>query len=619
MLQEENFIEATYVLRDIFLIDPNHSGARRLEESIRQAKQAQEEWLRIQSERSHEEHHLKEFVQLQQKVEEQKQQKVEEQIQRKTVLIPQEESDEPPSKKPIIYIASAIVAAVIIFFAIYLIFPKTTSIAVLRFTNAANETGDMDLFNALPVLLAEDFGRCEHLTVIAPTSSLLYMSDSANLQKIAETLPAEYLLTGTIQEKHGRYTIQINLLKRGQKKPVSFEAIEGQLSTLSEMRLEILSKVLDEMGVRSDLPAIQQPSNTNALAYYLKGVHQMLLKSGMEMDSAKKCLQTAVQLDPSFGIAYASLADADIRSFQAMNDPQALQSAEENAQRSLRYSPNIALAHQVLGTYYRLSQKFDAALYSITHSLALFQQNPVCYRELALLAITARKFDDAAAYATSAIMYDPKNTESYFTLALAQHMKQNYSEAENSYRLAQMPGENNLMLMAFFVQSAWISEGNYEKVISYCQQMISTTPENYRYYYWIGRAYQLSLQINTAQQWLEKGLEVAAQAIEDNPDDAIAYAYAGLIHSRLGKFSDGESAMNKALQLDSNSVEILFRYADLYSVQSNKQKALAALDNALHQQLDFAEILNPDLSFIAREPEFLSIITRKVEGNWPIK
>jgi tetratricopeptide (TPR) repeat protein len=230
----------------------------------------------------------------------------------------------------------------------------------------------------------------------------------------------------------------------------------------------------------------------------------------------------------------------------------------------------------------------------------LLPQNPQCYRELALLSLMAGKFDEASSYASKALLYDPKNSESHFTVALVQHIKQDYFAAENSYQQAQIPGENNSLLIANFVQNVWIGEGNCDKIVRYCQQMLRTSPDDYRYYYWIGRAYQLTLQISTAQQWLED-------------------AYAGLIHSRLGKFSDGEAAMNKAMQLDNSSAEIMYRNADLYSIQRNKQKAFAALDKALRQQYDFAEVLNPDLSFISLEPEFRTTITRKIEGKWPMK
>jgi len=63
----------------------------------------------------------------------------------------------------------------------------------------------------------------------------------------------------------------------------------------------------------------------------------------------------------------------------------------------------------------------------------------------------------------------------------------------------------------------------------------------------------------------------------------------------------------------------LFRSAELYSIQSDKQKAFIALAHALRRKYDFAELLNLDFSFIAREPEFLPAVTRKFEDQWPIK
>ena len=612
LLEEEKFAEATFVLHDLFLVDPNHSGGRRLEERIHQAEQAKAEFQRIHAEQSHEEQRFQELAKLQRKVEDQ--------IQKQTE-VPQKIIQKPKQKKPF-QIAAVVVLVLVAFFILpkifEWIFPKHTSIAILRFTNPTSETNDLDLLDALPILLAEDFARCDHITVIAPSSSLLYMPDPIHLRKIASNLQVEYLLVGTIQENDGRYNIQLSLLTPDEEKTTSIGTVEGSLSTLSEMRTTILQKVLDKTGVRSDIPVISQPANTGAFAKYIKGIHLMKQKSG-EVDSARILMQTALQIDPSLCIAYGSLADLQIHTFQIMDDPQFLQSATEYAQRALRCSPNNALAHRVLATSNRLSQNYYSALSSINQSMALLPQNPECYRELALLSLIARKFDEAAMYASSALLYDPKNVESHFTLGLVQHMRQDYFGAENSYQQAQLPGDNNLMLMAYYMQNVWIGEGNFDKVVRYCNQMIRVSPENYRYYYWIGRAYQLSLQISIAQEWLKKGLAITEQVIDDDPNDAIAHTYAGLIYSRLGKFPEGEAAMNKALQLDSSSVEVVFRNADLYSIQRDKQKAIVAFQKAMQRQYDFAEILNPDLSFIALDPEFLSIITQKIDGKWPVK
>ena len=614
LLQEEKFSEATFTLRELFTIDPNHSGARRLEESIRQTELAKAELLRIQAQQAQEEQRTHELVKLQQKVEEQRQRQA---YQRQQI------NNTSRQKKLYYYIAAAVIGLGVVLFGIPklldIVYPKRASIAVLQFMNAPHDTSNNEVINALPVLMAEDFSQCEHLTVIAPSSSLLYVPDQAHIQKIISMLPSTYLVMVTIQEYHGDYTVQIRLFIPDQQKIVSVGSVEGPISALSEMRTNILQKVNEKIEIKSKLPEIAQISNVDAFEKYLIALHLIQLNSDTALDAAKNLLLTAVHIDPYFGLAYGQLADIKLRMFLATNDSQYLQSASDYAQRALRCSPKNALAHRVLAICARLQQNYSAALSSISRSVALHPQDPECYRELAFLSMVAGKFDDASLYASDALVHDPLNAKSHFVIALAQQMQQEYSAAEYSYKQAQLFGEDGEALTTNFIQNIWLSEGNYNKVIEYFQQQLRTSPKDYRYYYWIGRAYQLSLQISTAQKWLQDGLAIAQQTIEANPEDAIALSYVGLFHSRLGNFSDGETAMNKAIQINNNSAEILFRSAELYSIQRNAQKAFSTLDKALLRKYDFAELLNPDFSFIAREPEFLPAVTRKIEGNWPMK
>ena len=183
LLQEEKFTEATFTLHELFAIDPNHSGARRLEETIRQTEQAKAELLRIQAKQAQEEQHLHKLAKLQQKVEEQRQRQV----------LVRQQSTEKAQQKRWYYIAAAFILLCVGVFGIPklldLIFPKKASIAILQVMNTPRDTSTIDIFDALPVLLAEDFSRCEHLTVIAPSSSLVYPPDQSHFQKITSLLP----------------------------------------------------------------------------------------------------------------------------------------------------------------------------------------------------------------------------------------------------------------------------------------------------------------------------------------------------------------------------------------------------------------------------------------------
>jgi len=613
LLQEEKFTEATFTLHELFAIDPNHSGARRLDETIRQTEQAKAELLRIQAKQAQEEQHLHKLAKLQQKVEEQRQ---------RHALVRQQSSEKAQQKRWY-YIAAAFILLCVGVFGIPKlldhIFPKKVSIAILQVMNTPHDTSTIDIFDALPVLLADDFSRCEHLTVIAPSSSLVYPPDQSHFQKITSLLPKSYLVLITIQESRAGYMLLIRLYNPDQQKVISVGSVDGHISMLNEMRTSILQQVLENMEIKSKLPEISYISNVNAFEKYLMAFHLSQQDSRKNIDSAKSLLLNALKIDPSFGLAYGMLADIQLRKFSSSNDVQLLQSASEYAQRALRCSPNISLAYKVLGICARLQENYNLALSSLAKCVAFAPQDPECFRELALLSIIAGKYDDASTYASEALLYDPINAKSHFTFALSQQMKHEYSNAEHSYRQAQSFGDNGEDLTINYIQNLWLSEGLYDKVINYFQKKFQSSPNDYRYCYWIGRAYQLSIQNSTAQKWLKEGLTKAQQTIEANSNDARALSFVGLFHSRLGNFSDGETAMNRAMQIDSTSPDILYRSAELYSIQSDTQKAYIALAHAMRQKYDFAELLNLDFSFIAREPEFLPAVTRKFEGPWPIK
>jgi tetratricopeptide (TPR) repeat protein len=328
-------------------------------------------------------------------------------------------------------------------------------------------------------------------------------------------------------------------------------------------------------------------------------------------------LRSAVKSDPFFGEAYGALAEAELRAYRETRSLSYFRSAVEDAQHALRCSPNNASAYRVLAEYNMFRQNYDAALASYSESLTFLPQDPECYLGLALLSLTAGKFEEAAAYAS--LVHDPKNAESHFTSGLVQQMRQDYTAAEISYQQAQLLGENDSLLITNYMQDVWLGQGDHEKAVRYCQQMLRISPNDYRYHYWIGRDFQLSLQIDKAQQWLEEGLTVTNRAIVEDPSDARAYAYAGLIYSRMGKFSEGEAAITRAIQLDSSSAEILFHAANIYAVQRNKPKARALLEKALQREYNFGELMSPDLLFISRDLDFLPAVTRTIKGSWPKK
>ncbi len=192
----------------------------------------------------------------------------------------------------------------------------------------------------------------------------------------------------------------------------------------------------------------------------------------------------------------------------------------------------------------------------------------------------------------------------YYLLGLTSEFKHSDSDAVNYYGKAIRLGYPDSALALDLISQARLVCGEAGKSIDYYKEQIHSYPNDYRLYYKIGQAYQWATQIDTARQWLKDGYALAKEILDKNPLDAQAHAYAALFLSRLGEFSDGEAEINRAITADSTDADILFRTANMYSIQKNKTKALAFLKKALASDYRYAELLNIDFSFLNTDPDF---------------
>ncbi len=211
LLEQEQFQEAIFKLHDLFLLDPNHTAGRRLEEIIRQTQQEKAEMQRIEVEQQEEQKRIRQLTEIQRKLEERR---------LRQQILAQQTAHRKKLKRSQLTGAAVILVIVAVIGIPRIIdwaYPKSATIAVVQFSSVTTDLhapGDLD---ALPLLLSDVFSRCDNLTVIAPSSALIYDAKTTRPQKIGETLGADYILSGTTQENNGHYLISLKLYSASEK------------------------------------------------------------------------------------------------------------------------------------------------------------------------------------------------------------------------------------------------------------------------------------------------------------------------------------------------------------------------------------------------------------------
>jgi serine/threonine protein kinase/tetratricopeptide (TPR) repeat protein len=199
------------------------------------------------------------------------------------------------------------------------------SLAILPFRNASGDAKLDWLGTNLSDMLSSDVGQSSHLRMVSPDRlhqilhDLQISPDSTldpdTLRRVADFSGADTLVWG----QYARFGDQIRIdaklrdLKRERTAALKEEApnekgVPEAVDRLAEairQNLSLSPAMVRELQTQSFKPSSK---SLPALRYYNEGVQ--LLREGRGLDAQKR-LQTSVQQDPEFALAYSRLAQAD--------------------------------------------------------------------------------------------------------------------------------------------------------------------------------------------------------------------------------------------------------------------------------------------------------------------
>ena len=284
------------------------------------------------------------------------------------------QKEEPPQsraqRKFVYWIIALCIAACILWIAgewLYrYLFPKTVSIAVLSFVPSDNGT-DSDISLFLPILLKDDFARCEHVTTIGSTSQRTFDPQSLMNSEITKTLHIQYFLTGDVYHQGAQYTITALLLNSTSHRAECKVSFSGEITALPKIRVAIVRSILqylDMETVDSDNPPGY--SSSDVYQQYLTAFHLISSQNVPVLDSAVTLLHQCIAHNKNFTAAEVLLAQGEMSLYaRGGGNEQLLKEAFDLAQRSLASSINAAHAYRVIGEYYYFTQQFGRMIKNV--------------------------------------------------------------------------------------------------------------------------------------------------------------------------------------------------------------------------------------------------------------
>jgi TolB-like protein len=187
------------------------------------------------------------------------------------------------------------------------------SIAVLPFENRSEDKANAYFADGIQDEILTLLSKIADLKVISRTSTQHYKGASGNLREIAEQLGVAYLLEGSVQKSGDAVRVNVQLIKAANDSHLWADTFDRKLTDIFAVESEIAKGIAESLqakltGREEQAIAVKPTNNPEAYDAYLRGLAFDARSAPFPSLEAAGFYERAVQLDPSFAIAWARLS-----------------------------------------------------------------------------------------------------------------------------------------------------------------------------------------------------------------------------------------------------------------------------------------------------------------------
>ena len=390
------------------------------------------------------------------------------------------------------------------------------SIAVLPFANMSDDQGASYFSDGLADTMLHMLAQVDEIRVAARTSSFQFRDQAMDIGKIGAQLNVGTVLEGSVQRAGDRVRVTAQLIDVDNGYHLWSGNYDRDLDDVFAIQDEIANEVVAALKV-SLLGEVagtmdrDQTDNLDAYTEYLLGIDAMATSSLESLRKGVAHLQAAVEHDPNFSRAWATLGHAylDLEAYGIMARPEAIESAEEAAFRALELVPDLSDAIAVLGMAKLLSNEFDEAGKFLEQAIKKGPNNVVALTYYGQYLLSEARPEEAITIFEEAARLDPLAEDAYLILA-GQYMGLNRVDealrVANRLREIDPDNPNASGSYAFAVAQ----RGDYAEAIDAMMLAHEQDPQDPEIPYELARFFLAIDLPDEAERWLDRAVEIDA-------------------------------------------------------------------------------------------------------------
>ena len=259
------------------------------------------------------------------------------------------------------------------------------SIAVLPFTTRSEQESDQFFSDGMHDDLLTQLAKISALKVISRTSVMDYRDTSKRIPEIAQELGVATILEGAVQRAGQRIRINAQLIDADSDEHLWAETFDRELTVenIFEIQSEIAVAIAEALKAslapeeRSEIGQVLT-NNLEAWEAYQLAQPLVLTLSPQQISEAIDLAQKAIDLDPEFAAAYATLARGELGMFWfADPSPVRLERAWAAIQAGKAINADLPQLDTALAYYYYWGfRDYPQAIQAVERALARVPNDP---------------------------------------------------------------------------------------------------------------------------------------------------------------------------------------------------------------------------------------------------
>ena len=450
------------------------------------------------------------------------------------------------------------------------------SLAIMPFYNESPDPNAEYLSHGLTESIINSLSHLQGLRIIGHTSVFRYRGKELDGRMIGKELRVKSVVTGRILQLGERLIVRAEMIDVHTGWHIWGDQYHRKLSDVLKVQQEISQKIataLKHKLTQEEKAKVSSGSTENTEAYkaYLKGRHHW---NKFDLASSRKAAEyfvQAIEIDPTYALAYAGLADAYYRLSNVYAPTrEAMPKARAAATKALEIDDTLSEAHAAMGIIKMFSEwDWSGAEEEFKKAIESNHNNAIAHQRFGLYFNLLGRFDEARRELDLAMLIDPLSPHSYWSLTLTYFLTCEYEKAIEE------------------VQKALEMERDYKPAL-----------------YLLGRTYERSGQVDQAIEVFKKIF-----ALSNSPMflGALGRAYAG-----SGQHALARNVLNELQELSKRCYVSAYSKAIIHLALGDRNQALDCLEKACDDRCEMMTWLRIDPSFdsIRSDPRFTNLLHR---------